>query len=346
MATGIGREDDDRFDDLPASISEFDREEGHNDPFAGGRSRQYDTFLDKTTSSTTSLSTYRGLSSSASRRTRFPTAEVAVVVILPWLVFFMVLSLFMFAYHEMERLVWLLSGLCAAMSTAFLCVGACGRHATFLAVGFLCLSSVGMAVGCGQWVTSTYLVRFWQLDAGPEFQDVSPVARSPDDTHSATLYFAEGTFVDDQRTLGFITRQGLVCVAPVSKIGAPDAKVQFWAVGEDCCEPRSNFDCGTSRQESLQKVAIVENVVDWPSEFQKAARMAASVHAVSQPSQEAQFVRFVSDPKAAISDLWNEALSVSLLAMVLDLLMCLLAGLVVGKALARVPLAHAASKLV
>merc|ERR1719193_25254 len=65
---------------------------------------------------------------------------------------------------------------------------------------------------------------------------------------SGMLEFSRTTHVDTTRAVGFQSYQNngrVFCIAPVMEQGMGlDKEVGFWAVGTDCCAPRSHFECG------------------------------------------------------------------------------------------------------
>jgi len=256
--------------------------------------------------------------------------DLAISVVLPWLVFFLVTSLFLFAYHEMEMIVWILVALCGGLALLFLVLGACARHGSFLAIGFLCLTSVVVGVVVGLWLHTEYLERYWQLDSGQEYREVQPTADAKLTRDAAVIHFAPKTFVDDRRTIGFVAGGGILCLAPVATSFNYNSVIQYWAVGEDCCEMRCNFDCGTAR-ELGPLTGVTEPRGDL---YDRAIAQAMSVYGMNTTA-DAQLVSLVRDPKAVISDIWDETLTIALIAMIMDLCMCIVAGLMIARILSN-----------
>ncbi|CAD7942820.1 unnamed protein product, partial [Amoebophrya sp. A25] len=65
------------------------------------------------------------------------------------------------------------------------------------------------------------------------------------------LGFAFSTSVDTSRAVGYKSfEEGgrMYCVAPiVDKQQGLSSPVKFWAVGENCCQPRGKFECGDAQ---------------------------------------------------------------------------------------------------
>lgn len=254
--------------------------------------------------------------------------DITVSGVLPWLVFFLIICLFLFVYHDMRRTVWGLIAACSGIALLFTILGLTSGRTTYLVIGFMCILSVVAGSCLGVWMYSQCLDRYWTLDGGAEFKDVDPTGDARKVAGASVLHFVPGSFVDDRSTVGYIADGGIFCVAPVVLPSKPDARISFWAVGEDCCQTRSNFDCGTSRD--LEATAVV--VEDRDTHFRQAIKEAAAVYGIGVP-EHSQLVRFVADPKAVMSELWEQSLTVSLVAMILDLGLCFIAGLVVARVL-------------
>mmetsp|Transcript_90036 Transcript_90036/g.278502 ORF Transcript_90036/g.278502 Transcript_90036/m.278502 type:complete len:146 (-) Transcript_90036:140-577(-) len=127
--------------------------------------------------------------------------------------------------------------------------------------------------------------------------------------------------------MGYVVDGGIFCVAPVALQPYADVPVYYWAVGEDCCQMRSHFDCGTARDADAN-TAVVERSSEV---YAKAIDQAVSVYGVKTTTNSSKMVSFVSDPQAVIGDIWDEALTIALIAMILDLGMCAIVGLVLAK---------------
>lgn len=259
--------------------------------------------------------------------------DVTISVVLPFLIFFLCTCLFLFTYHDMKMTVWYLVGGCGALSLLFLLIGACLKHSTFVALGLLCAISVTGGTLFGNWMHERYLVRYWQLTTGMEYKDVDPSAFPGTTADGSVLHFVRGTIVDDRATIGFEAAGSMYCVAPVVYGLMPNAPRGYWAVGEDCCRQRSEFDCGTAREAGGADTAVVE----WDDvHFREAIQEAESVYGLESLGNDTQLLRFVSSPQAVVADLWEQALTVALVALLMELGVCAIAGMMVAKMLPAV----------
>jgi hypothetical protein len=118
---------------------------------------------------------------------------------------------------------------------------------------------------------------------------------------AAVLQFMDGTMVDDQKSIGMKSLDGgtTYCVAPISD-GSGEGRVNFWAVGINCCGQSSDFTCADAGQPNTHQGLVIPDADDggddrlyemigkylMPAslrrdEFRKAITMAQSVHGVA-----------------------------------------------------------------
>lgn len=266
------------------------------------------------------------------KRPRSQLTDITVSIVVPWLVFFLVLCLFIFLYHDMQVVVLASISVCAALALLFLILGCRSWSSTYVAIGLLSFISVVAGSAVGLWLNREYLTRYWELDAGIEYKDVNPTLDSRKTSDAGIIHFTNDSFVDDRRTIGFVAKGTIFCVAPVVRLPRRIANIEYWAIGEDCCEQRANFDCGFAREPG-----IVTSIVQRPSQvYLQAVEQAASVYHLNT-SRTPRLVSFAGDPKVVISDIWDETLTIALLALIMDLCVCTVTGLVLGKVLTPRP---------
>lgn len=250
-----------------------------------------------------------------------------MIVILPWLVFVLTEHLFFLVYHDASTVVWVLVAVLAALALLFIGLGCYVRHGTFLALGFMCFFSVASGTALGLWLDSQYMTPYVRLDRSPEVRSVDPRGAVERTQDAGVLHFIPTAFVDDRRTIGFVAQGNIFCVAPVVVPPKPTSAVRYWAMGQNCCEKRSGFDCGSAREPDSHSTALVMEEQD-PA-FLEAIREAETVHGLNSTTG-AQLVSFVADPKAVIGDIWDEAMTIALVAGLVDLCTCFCVGLMFG----------------
>jgi hypothetical protein len=258
------------------------------------------------------------------------STDIAVAIFLPWLVFLLTSQLFLLVYHSQPLVVWVLLGVMGFLALLFLGLGASAGHGTFLTIGFMCFMSLGAGTALGLWLDSEYLTAFWRFEESAEVNSVDPRGALGKTQDAGVVHFVPGAFVDDRRTAGFVSQGDIFCVAPVAMPPSPTSTVGYWAMGRNCCEKRSGFDCGSAREPDSRNTALV--MVQQDPGFLEAVREAETVHGVNS-TNGAQLVSFTADPKAVIGGLWDEALTINLVAAVVDLVTCVVVGALFGQML-------------
>jgi len=269
-------------------------------------------------------------------RVRDRSNDVAVLAFLPWCVFCLLLLLFLYSYHDFSALVWPIVVVCFALSLVCVILGAAARHAIFLALGSLCLASSVFGASVGLHLNTEYLEYYWLLRKGPRYRDVLPLAHgaAAATADAGVIDFANGTFVDDRRTVGFVAGGHIYCVAPIAQHGQSASRArrwaEYWATGVDCCEKRLHFDCGDSREWDVRG-----GVAARPSKYvDEAIAQARSVYAVGSPPGAGRVV-FARVPEEVATGVWNEAFQIAMAAALLHLTACAAAGALVVRAEAR-----------
>lgn len=269
------------------------------------------------------------LTQDAPKRTS-PLQDVFLIVALPFLVFFLLLCLFLFIYHDLEPVVWTLVVVCSLLSLVFLGLGIGVRHRVFIAIGLLCLASTVTATVVGKWLDDNYLERYYMLDlTDKQAENLDPTV-NPGAAEITIFKFQNTTFVDDMRTVGFMADRKIFCVAPVSKPMGHNLSVEFWATGVDCCEPRQNFDCGAAREQATFGIVAEANPY-----WDKAISEAKALYNVTVAPENPRLVYFVSGTDQVRTDLWEQALSVCLFASIVEFLMVVCAGFAMFKVLRK-----------
>eukprot|EP00931_Biecheleriopsis_adriatica_P096532 TRINITY_DN70185_c0_g1_i1.p1 TRINITY_DN70185_c0_g1~~TRINITY_DN70185_c0_g1_i1.p1 ORF type:complete len:296 (+),score=66.87 TRINITY_DN70185_c0_g1_i1:80-967(+) len=247
--------------------------------------------------------------------------EMVRTTALPWLAFVLSLSVVLLLYHQSVGLMWGILLFCLLLSVLALVLGSAGRHATLVTTSFLCLASLGLGSGIGAWLDAEYMHRFWELYDGAKYRTVNPHDAYVPVDRVTILHFVAGTTVDVARTLGFLAKGSIYCVAPVLKEHSTE-EILYWAVGKDCCGRRASFSCGAFRQPD-SAAAITEKL---DGIFSKAVIQAASVYNI-KAAPLPRLVSFVEHPAQVLAQIWHETFIIALLAVIMDLFVCLIATL-------------------
>mmetsp|Transcript_49321 Transcript_49321/g.127215 ORF Transcript_49321/g.127215 Transcript_49321/m.127215 type:complete len:304 (+) Transcript_49321:116-1027(+) len=202
--------------------------------------------------------------------------EFLVVALLPWLVFSLIVSLFMLAYRSFPSVVWASVVPCGMLGLLFVAMGGSQGRPPQLAVGLLICIAVAIAVPVGHFVEKEFMADFWRLDAGATYRRLDPLDPSASHTDATLIEFTEGTFVDVQRSLGYMKGGIVYCVAPITRQGANTSRTpEYWAAGEDCCAQRGQFTCGDVEIPGTRSGLAVDDSL---GNYKNAVRVAQSAY--------------------------------------------------------------------
>jgi len=154
--------------------------------------------------------------------------------------FFTVPLLFAVAYHAAPLFVLSVTGFLAAMGLMFSLM----PYGSVVSAGFL-TSIVGGAMG-GLSIYYSHAMPLQELLEGRSYNNVYAASPAPIYQDASVISFEDGAFVDNARAVGMTSLKvghHKYCVAPVVDAQF-SGRVQFWAVGVDCCGKLSDFECG------------------------------------------------------------------------------------------------------
>lgn len=256
--------------------------------------------------------------------------ELAALVLLPWLLFTCILLMFAFAYSMWPGVVWTFVCVCIALALLLVIMGTVSRGNFRLGVGFLCLASVSVAITVGLFVHCEIMAEYWRLSDGTVYPEVDPLSRAGSLSDAAVISFVKGTIVDDSRTVGYHKDGEIYCVAPIR--GGPatrDQPVEFWAVGANCCEERTAFECGDFRKTGARSaIAICDSCHG--DVYRKAVQEAETQYGLTSGA-DAMLLKWVEDPVAVQDDLSRTGTTVVIIASFVQLCASALAGVMLSR---------------
>lgn len=257
--------------------------------------------------------------------------DTALIVVVPWVIFSLLVCTVAFAMEDYAPLVWALAAACAVLSVLFIAMGIAAGVASHVAVGFLTLVSVIIGVLVGLTLQHGYMDEYWQVDNGAIYRNLDPVEAASSHADGTQLYFAKGSSIDTQRSIGYMRRGEVYCVAPI--IGPRvSSTVEYWAVGKNCCDRRGGFACGVVNEAAALDGVVVTADVDY---YRNAARMAQSVYRLVPPKGIGGpiFVERTTDIPGHMRSLWWNAMSLTLVASGIHLAVSCGAGFILARSL-------------
>jgi len=120
------------------------------------------------------------------------------------------------------------------------------RGALFGPVGFSCCAAVLIGTLLGLFFYDQYAIfpKFYRNSA--IYANVVPTQPSAAVADAGKIVFTHDSTVDTNHSVGFITEQGSTyCAAPI-RDNNPMTRVEFWAVGIDCCGELGDFTCDSA----------------------------------------------------------------------------------------------------
>jgi len=151
--------------------------------------------------------------------------------------------------------------------------------------GYISTSNVPICVVLGTmsgvYAYEALTAQFYSAALGQSYSRVlacSPAAAYAD---AGKIHFADSSEVNVTMSLGFQNRN-TYCVAPiVDNSSAQTRRIDFWAVGINCCESGNKFECGSTRK-SVAKGGIRAPpdgfFIKSGQEFKHAIEQASAIH--------------------------------------------------------------------
>lgn len=249
-----------------------------------------------------------------------------ILVLAPWILFMWTMLLWLLLRHYSADAAALLTSFLVIGVGFVLAVGLMGKQfgpVPLTTISILCLLAVaaGTVIGGVGW--HAYWRQYWWLQTGTRSANTSAATSAAGVVDAAVLDFWDakgghtnaGTFVDNSRSAGYKDKH-FYCVAPILSPATAEAtlaRVNFWAVGLDCCQSVSGFHCDDSRiAEGGHGIVMLDDGFPCPDcnsgHFKRAIEKAEALHGlVSAPG--ALMVRWVKNPIATeLGMLWKAVL--------------------------------------
>jgi hypothetical protein len=240
-------------------------------------------------------------------------AARSVLVLVPWLTFMWTLLLWLLLRHYMPSACLLLTVLIAGACCVLIHLSISGKSwgsTPLFPLGLFCLFAVFCASLVGDAGWSSHWRQYWWTQTGSRVEGNSASTPAAGHVDASVIGFwdlenggtVNGTYVDDLRSAGFKNGH-YFCVAPIISPETADGgfiRVNYWAIGVDCCQRSGSFMCDDSRDiEAGYGVVMLDGGFPCPDchldEFRSAVRKAEALHGlVSAPG--ALFVRWVRNP--------------------------------------------------
>lgn len=235
-------------------------------------------------------------------------AGLAVLVMLPWLMFSLVTCLFAFVYQEFSAIVWALVVSCLGLSTLLSGVYLVSRRVAYLALGVLSFCGCILGVAFGLHVYSEYMQAYVRLQNGASYHNVQPAEPATSHADAAVLTFSVGSAIDTLHAVGFKKSDDVYCAAPILDGTEAGNAVQYWAVGVNCCLERGDFECDDAKNPNAHGGIVYDEDNEDIPHFKEAVLQAEEAHGLRTPPG-ALFIRWIASPSKIRDQLWSLGLS-------------------------------------
>jgi len=225
--------------------------------------------------------------------------------VLPILMFTLISAFITYAFHHSHNLCWMIIVVCAIFSVLMVvlgsAVGELDRSTPILQwLGLLCICAVFMGVVTGFANYSWYMKTYWVIEESREYYNVLPSEPAGAHADAGKIRFADSARIDTTKAVGYKSGH-IYCVAPIMDTYS-GSRVEFWAVGTDCCKKRSSFSCDDAATADVFGGLVVQDssFIGQKSNFDfyhlavKEAQASYDLASASEPL----FVRWVADPDA------------------------------------------------
>lgn len=269
----------------------------------------------------------------------FHTRSIASLVLVPWVCFVLVLFSTALPPPGASWRIFTINVYLATLAAGLICIAThfAGRIGPiYLFKGVLIFAGSTLALVIGNQIFGIEMANYWTNQRGVTYKNVEPKSAADAYQDANVLYFSRTSLVDLRNILGF-RPQGTVttyCVAPIIdrnplKENQQRKEVNFWAAGEDCCEPLRSFLCGDV-PDSKARTGLVfpPNASDFASarylNFREAAIQAADLYGLDVPDRPI-FVNWQEDAlklqNGSFTKTISELVMVSFMYLVASMLM-------------------------
>jgi len=221
--------------------------------------------------------------------------QLAAIVLASWVHFCVVCILFGLTYHYHPVTVWV----CISIGVLFNIwkLLRARPYKDYFATTYLLALIISSTVGF--FTYDLCLHSYWESRDLLISTNVLPSEDAGGFTDVGEIIFADEARLDFSKALGY--KDGAVyCVVPIRDNGADGQKVQFWAVGVDCCSARGAFTCDDAFDPKAKAGIVLRNLgtmnSKWHPQYQDAVKQAeAAFELVS--AKTPVYVQWVASPE-------------------------------------------------
>lgn len=221
------------------------------------------------------------------------------LIFVPWIMFLaMQVPFFTFYHHNpMVAISLVFSGFIVSMVPFMINQRRKVGGAWYLFLGLLCMLACICGTASGLYVYYNYMFQYYSYYERMEYTAVLPSEPASARQDAGKLVFSVDARVDVTRSVGYKANKWY-CAAPILD-ETSGTRVEYWAVGVDCCHSRGDFSCDDAWNWRAKAGLVVLQASKYlPSEltyFKKAIKECEAAYGFVA-SDEAIAVRWVADP--------------------------------------------------
>mmetsp|Transcript_135689 Transcript_135689/g.377965 ORF Transcript_135689/g.377965 Transcript_135689/m.377965 type:complete len:352 (-) Transcript_135689:90-1145(-) len=250
-----------------------------------------------------------------------PAANLALFIVMPWVIFSIVMCPFALGYRHFHVLAWLVLAFALTLSMGMIAAGKRaenhGMRTSWHYLGYLCLGASLLGAFLGLYDYFKYVTVYHIYEASRFYQNVLPLEDPGGLLDAGMFTFSSDTYVDPTRSVGYQVH-GRYCVAPILSRNTatiathgPLPVANFWAVGVDCCQRRGLFECGPVWDESAHAGLRVLDASPLQDKelprYLTAVRQAAAAYGLNVP-EDAILVKWTQSPEDLPQAFWDNGL--------------------------------------
>lgn len=254
------------------------------------------------------------------------------LILVPWTIMAIVLVCFLYAGKSSP---WALVAIPIVLGSAD-AVWVSNRyrlnHTPEVMLGILVFKGILAATTVGGYANGSALLEYYRITKGASYFNVLPEDLAAGKSDATTLVFAPGARIDDAMTYGYVdgysASRDVYCVAPVS-LGdsAAGTRVQYWAAGMNCCEPRSHFNCGKASNDTVTGAIVLPESYRSNPLYAAAVQGAQATYGV-QAGDDYLLISWTDDPISYTEALFSRTRTLfCVFALVYLLVSCIVGGI-------------------
>lgn len=277
----------------------------------------------------TKLGRARGALSQARSGAGFHAKSLALLILMPFAAFSAIVLSVAFTYFSEPLITWGIALLCLTVAgMCFLLSSFNDKGPIYTVCGWLMLIATAAGLTFGLVDFALFFCNYWWAVNGGDHYNVLPSEPAVAHVDASVITFSPSSKVDLMKTIGYHDR-AVYCMAPIMDSAQQD-RVEYWAVGLNCCGTRSNFRCDDAADPTASSGVVLHRPASrvLPSDYDKfliAAKEAAAAYDLIA-ADDPILVRWVKDPTKTIETMWVAGLGLLLTGLLVALVVFILLG--------------------